>query len=144
MSTTERHVLITKASLLLGSHSHPVPPLWPPKPENLIGDLNEYDLRTVPLSSISLVTDAVIKVEVEMIIPGRRISAMKNAIRQLGDLLGTWAPQEDLPELNWKGTLRALEFQELLGERNELAQRLPAFTCTSCPEFDVHVSEDGF
>ncbi|TCD65475.1 hypothetical protein EIP91_002593 [Steccherinum ochraceum] len=124
-----------------------VPPLWPPRPENLVGDLTEYDLRTVPLSSISMVTDSVVKasslnphtlVEVELIIPGRRISAMRSVVRLLSELMQTWAPLENIPELGWKGVMRSLDFQELLGERNELAERLPAFSCTSCPDFDDH------
>ena len=77
-----------------------------------------------------------------MIIHGRRISAMKNATAMLADLLSTWAPLEEIPELNWKGVMRSLEFQEVLGERNELALRLPQFTCTSCPDFDHHVSNE--
>ncbi|KAH8099717.1 antiviral helicase [Cristinia sonorae] len=115
-----------------------VPPVWPPRPENLVGELTEYDVRVVPLSSMVMITDAVIKVDVDLIIPGRRISAMKNATQQLSNLVSAWAPLDAIPEVNWKGAIRSLEFQELLGERNELIQRLPDFACTSCPTFDDH------
>ncbi|THH29341.1 hypothetical protein EUX98_g4845 [Antrodiella citrinella] len=114
------------------------PPIWPPRPANLVGDLTEYDVKIVPLTSIAMVTDAVLKVEVELIVPGRRISAMKNAVRLLSGLLINWAPLEDIPELGWKSVMRTLEFQEVVGERTELALLLPSVTCTSCPDFDDH------
>lgn len=65
---------------------------------------------------------------------------MKSAIRLLADQLASWAPLEDLPEVNWKSAMRSLDFQEVLGERNELALRLPSFMCQSCSDFDDHVS----
>lgn len=75
-----------------------------------------------------------------MILYGRRISVMTGAIQLLAKLLTNWAPLENIPELNWKGVMRSLDFQELLGERDELVQRLPRFSCTSCPQFNDHVS----
>lgn len=126
------------ATRIADPQTQAVPPVWPPRPTNFVGDLTEYDLRTVSLTSIAMVTDAVGKVDVEAIIPGRKIAAMKNVVALLTDFRNSWAPLDNIPELNWKGTMRSLEFQENLGERNELVLRLPSHTCISCPDFDDH------
>lgn len=60
MSISDHPCSLLTALAPLGTNS--VPPIWPPRPENLVKDLTEYDLRTVPLSSIAMVTESVIKV----------------------------------------------------------------------------------
>ena len=64
---------------------------------------------------------------------------MQEAIKALSGVLEQWLQLDDIPEVDWS-RMRSLEFQETLRTRNERAKRLVAAQCTSCPEFDDHVS----
>lgn len=45
-----------------GLDAQPVPPSWPPEPKNLIVEDPTYEIVQLPLSSISLVTNNMLKV----------------------------------------------------------------------------------
>lgn len=67
---------------------------------------------------------------------------MNNTIRALQEVLGEWLQADSVPEVDWS-KLRALEFQETLRARDALVPRLGQFACTSCPQFEEHVSYLG-
>lgn len=46
--------------------SQAIPPQWPPTPESLRVDDGVYELRAVPLTSITLVTNKVVKVSTSL------------------------------------------------------------------------------
>lgn len=48
--------------LLADIDAQAIAPIWPPKPESLLIDNGVYDVRPVPLNSIAMVTDRVLKV----------------------------------------------------------------------------------
>lgn len=74
-----------------------------------------------------------------MIVDGLRISAMNAAVQSLQGVLNEWLQGGSIPEAAW-GKTRRLEFQDLLRRRDELIRRLDKFACTSCPNFEEHVS----
>lgn len=55
------------------------------------------------------------------------------------ETLNGWIQSGSIPEVGW-GKTKKLEFQEVLQRRDELASHLPRVACTSCPDFDQHVS----
>lgn len=99
-----------------------VPPLWPPRVAALEGEL-VYDLREVPLSSISLVTDQTIKIDVALI-TAHRISAMNRALEALLPIRTTFASADahEIREAEWT-KLRRLDFQEALRSRDLYASK---------------------
>ena len=64
---------------------------------------------------------------------------MQEAVRALSAVLESWLQSDSIPEVDWS-RMRSLEFQETLRTRNERAKRLVSAQCTSCPDFDDHVS----
>ena len=67
-------------------------------------------------------------------------SEMNATIQQLQGVLNDWLQKNSIPEPVW-ARKRFLEFQEVLRHRDALAAKLEEFTCTSCPNFEEHVSE---
>ncbi|KII94033.1 hypothetical protein PLICRDRAFT_171718 [Plicaturopsis crispa FD-325 SS-3] len=116
-----------------------VTPRWPPSPHSLLVNDGIYELTAVPLSSISLVTNRTVKVNVDGIVQQHRISYMREAIGSLNDLTKEWATSETIPEVDWS-KMRSLDFQEILRTRNALAKRLEGHACTLCGDFDHHYS----
>ncbi|KAF8524040.1 antiviral helicase [Gautieria morchelliformis] len=116
-----------------------VPPRWPPPPESLLVDDGTYELVTVPLASISLVSNRNIKVDVNAIVDQHRIAPMREAVAQINAVIREWveAEQSLIPEVDW-GRMRQLEFQETLRRRDSLAQGLLSKSCLLCPDFDSH------
>ncbi|KAI0800779.1 antiviral helicase [Fomes fomentarius] len=114
-----------------------LPPRWPPLPEWMLIDEPQYELTTVPLSSIVMAAYQSIKVDTSMIVDGLRISAMNAAVQSLQGVLNEWLQAGSIPEAAW-GKTRRLEFQDLLRRRDELIRRLDKFACTSCPKFEEH------
>lgn len=71
----------------------------------------------------------------------RRIKHMNQAVHTLKVLLQYWKAAGDvIPEVDWSGKMKSLEFQETLRARNELVARLPSYGCTLCKDFEQHVS----
>lgn len=64
---------------------------------------------------------------------------MEEAIQALSGVLKQWLQSDSIPEVDWS-RMRSLDFQETLRSRNERAKRLAIAQCTSCPDFDDHVS----
>ncbi|GBE77514.1 Putative ATP-dependent RNA helicase [Sparassis crispa] len=114
-----------------------IPPRWPFTPASLAVDDATYELRPVPLTSVAMVCDCVIKVEVDLIVSGHRISSMQHAIGSLSMVLSDWIASGRIPEVDWS-RIRSLDFQETLRSRNELAKRLPGYACILCEDFDDH------
>ncbi|TEB38714.1 translation repressor [Coprinellus micaceus] len=113
------------------------PPSWPTPPESLIVENGVYDLRSVPLTSVVLVTDRSVKVDVAGIVDTHLISRMHDGIAALRGLIEELLLNNTIPEVNWE-RLRAFEFQENLRLRDAAAQSLNATTCALCPVFQEH------
>ncbi|OBZ78640.1 hypothetical protein A0H81_01271 [Grifola frondosa] len=120
--------------------SQAIPPRWPPQLDVLTKSDATYELTAVPLSSIAIVSNRTIKVEVEWIVEKHRMSSMNDAIQSLGIVLDEWKAEGSIPEVDWN-RMRSLDFQELLRSRNALAQRLTGFACTLCDDFTDHYSK---
>ncbi|TFK41940.1 ATP-dependent RNA helicase [Crucibulum laeve] len=116
-----------------------VPPLWPPKPESLLVEDGVYDVRAVPLTSITLVTSRTIKVEVDNIVDRHLISRMREGVAALQALVTEWSSQGSIPEVDWS-RMRSLEFQDVLRSRNAMEKRLENKGCLLCPDFNEHYS----
>lgn len=112
-------------------------PQWPPSPQSLQIENGVYQLLIVPITSVSLVTEAIIKVDVSSIVDSHKITPMKEAVATLGALAASWQGESAVPEVEWT-RLRTLEFQEALRKRNNFASQLSQFTCLSCPDFSSH------
>ncbi|KAI5124130.1 hypothetical protein M0805_000941 [Coniferiporia weirii] len=120
--------------------AQPVPPVWPPDPQALVNEDFVYEFALVRLPSIALVTSKTFskeKVDFSDIIDRHRISVMNAAVSVLNEVVKDWAAAGHIPEVEWN-RMRALEFQEALGTRNELAKRLPSFACLLCGSFKDH------
>ena len=133
-----------------------IPPLWPPKTIDVQVEAGVYDLKAVPIMSICLVTNKMIKVSPIFLfhshIPSyyyfckidadriveRRINQMVEALEMLKRLVEEWKTEPRLPEIDWS-RMRALDFQDTLQSRNSLAQRLTDQVCLQCPDFATHV-----
>jgi len=115
-----------------------IPPLWPPKTMDVQVEAGVYDLKAVPITSICLVTDKMIKIDADRIIE-RRINQMVEALEMLKRLAEEWKTEPRLPEIDWS-RIRALDFQDTLQSRNSLAQPLTDRVCLQCPDFATHYS----
>jgi antiviral helicase SKI2 len=63
---------------------------------------------------------------------------MRNAVTTLSSLVSGWLSEANVPEVDWS-RIRLLDFQELLRERNHLADQLNSFACVLCEDFATHV-----
>lgn len=114
-----------------------LPPRWPLHPASLDLKNITYDLRSVPLDSISMVTSETMKVEATGIVDHHRKSLMLEIINSLQILVHNWKTAGTIPEVNWD-RIRTLDFQEALRSRNDLAKRRQGLSCTLCSEFYDH------
>ncbi|KAJ3575226.1 hypothetical protein NP233_g1245 [Leucocoprinus birnbaumii] len=113
-------------------------PLWPPRTESVLVEDGVYELRAIPATSISLVTDSVIKVNVDAIVEQHRISSMQGAIAALSQTSQEWMEKGNaIPEVDWS-KIRSLDFQEALQRRNTIMERNSDRECLSCPNFIPH------
>ncbi|KAJ2918359.1 hypothetical protein MD484_g2046, partial [Candolleomyces efflorescens] len=96
-----------------------------------------YELRPIPITSVVLVTDRSVKVDVTGIVDIHLISRMRDGINALQSLIEEWLPGNAIPEVGWE-RLRAFEFQENLRLRDAAAQSLQGATSTLCAQFDEH------
>lgn len=100
------------------------PPLWPPRVAGVDNPEEQlvYDLREVPLNSISFVTDQTIKLDVPLI-TAHRISAMNRALSALVPIRTEFSTTEGaLKEAEWS-KLRRLDFQEAVRSRDSYASK---------------------
>jgi len=115
-----------------------------------------YELRAVPTTSISLVTDCVIKVrasaidapliymfltqvDIDEIVERHRKSKMMDAIKSLSGILQDWLTfRSTIPEVDWS-KIRLLDFQETLQQRNTIVKWNSNRECSQCPDFTPHV-----
>ncbi len=106
-----------------------------------------YDLREVPLSSIALVTDQVIKLDVPLN-TAHRISAMNRALQALIPIHATFSSSssssssspegEGIREAEWT-KLRRLDFQEALRNRDSYARKTTQhLTLLTSPDFTAN------
>ncbi|KIK70472.1 hypothetical protein GYMLUDRAFT_65706 [Collybiopsis luxurians FD-317 M1] len=116
-----------------------ITPRWPPAPSSLIANDPTYQLTTVTLSSISMVTDRTIKVDVGAIADRHLISRMREAASMLQSIAEEWCQSGNIPEIDWN-RMRMMEFQEALQSRNSLLTQLEQKGCLLCKEFEDHYS----
>ncbi|KAF9245735.1 ATP-dependent RNA helicase [Melanogaster broomeanus] len=114
-----------------------VPPMWPPLPKTLKPDLATYEVTSVYLSSISLVTSRTVKVDASGIVDSHRKSPILEAMAALELVVTDWIAAGTVSEVDWS-RMRTLEFQEALRARNEISKRLQEYECTLCEHFDDH------
>ncbi|KAJ3855058.1 antiviral helicase [Lentinula lateritia] len=114
-------------------------PRWPPTPHSLTVGNPTYQLTTVPLSSISLVTDRTIKVDVGAIADRHLISRMREVISVLKCIVEEWCNIGTIPEIDWN-RMRMMEFQEVLQFRNSLLTQQENKGCLLCNDFEDHYS----
>ncbi|KAJ2923033.1 hypothetical protein H1R20_g14061, partial [Candolleomyces eurysporus] len=96
-----------------------------------------YELRSIPITSVVLVTDRSVKVDVTGIVDIHLISRMRDGINALQSLIEEWLPTNAIPEVGWE-RLRAFEFQENLRLRDAAAQSLKKATSPLCAQFHEH------
>lgn len=89
------------------------------------------------MTSIIMITNRTIKVEVNDIVDRHLISKMRDAISSLKGIGVEWMSTGSLPEIDWS-RMRAMEFQELLRSRDTTSKKL-GNRCLSCPHFNEHV-----
>ncbi|KAJ4472467.1 antiviral helicase [Lentinula edodes] len=114
-------------------------PRWPPTPHSLTVGNPTYQLTTIPLSSISLVTDRTIKVDVGAIADRHLISRMREVITALKGIAEEWCNIGIIPEIDWN-RMRMMEFQEVLQFRNRLLTQQENKGCLLCNDFEDHYS----
>lgn len=129
-------------------------PRWPLDPASLQVENLVYDLRSVTLNSISMLTSETMKVfrnfargsgaklrqvDATGIVDHHRKSLMLEIINSLQVLVQKWRSAGSIPEVNW-GRMRTLDFQDALRTRNDRVKRREGLSCTLCGEFDDHVS----
>ncbi|KAI0081161.1 ATP-dependent RNA helicase [Panus rudis PR-1116 ss-1] len=116
-----------------------IPPRWPPRPSDIDDSGTTYEYRTISVYSISMVTARTIKIDVNMIAYGHRISHMNIAVDLMKKVVQEWKQHaEYIPEIDWANRIRALEFHEMISARDALVQRLPKYGCTLCEKFEEH------
>ena len=135
----------------------PLPPHWRPNPQQLIIEDFIYEYAFVPVSTISLVTDKIVKVSFKhyiadcdalqlmiiykadyFAIENFKITPMRNAVAALNDFAKAWTQAGTVSEADWS-RLRGLEFQEALRLRENLAKKLEGSACVLCEDFKDHV-----
>ena len=129
--------------------------MWPIDPHSLIVDSGVYELESVPLTSIVMVTNRSVKasifyivrlandksidqIDANEILNRHLISRMNEGVAALRPLVNEWMDVGVITEVDWN-RVRALEFQELLRSRNSLAKHLGDKECLKCPELAKHV-----
>ncbi|KAH9486365.1 Putative ATP-dependent RNA helicase [Psilocybe cubensis] len=117
--------------------SYAIPPAWPIKPQQLKVESGVYELTAVPLTSIVMVSNRMIQVQVNDIVDRHLISRMKDAISSLQSVVEEWSSGESIPEVDWS-RMRSLEFQEVLRSRDFLVRQIQNNICVMCPDFDHH------
>ncbi|KIJ66348.1 hypothetical protein HYDPIDRAFT_86124 [Hydnomerulius pinastri MD-312] len=114
-----------------------VPPRWPPIPKLLQANQATYEVRSVDLSSISLITNRTTKVDTSGILDSHKKSLALEALNSLEAVVADWIAASKVSEVDW-GRMRTLDFQEGLRSRNEISKRLDRFGCTLCEHFNDH------
>ena len=66
------------------------------------------------------------------------ITPMKEGVQELQVLVNEWIAAGSVSELDWT-RMRALEFQDALRSRDDLAKRQSNRACVLCRDFDHHV-----
>ncbi|KAI9570217.1 ATP-dependent RNA helicase [Boletus coccyginus] len=114
-----------------------VSPKWPPVPSVLKPDHATYEVASVHLSSISFITNKVVKVDASAIVDSHKKTPILEAMSVLETVVVEWATTGSLKETDWS-RMRILEFQETLRARNEILNSLGTFGCNLCEDFDDH------
>lgn len=79
------------------------------------------------------------QLDVNDIVERHKITPMKQAVSHLDEIIREWISLDQIPEVEWS-RMRALELQEALRSRNELAKQLDGKSCLECTQFKDHVS----
>ncbi|KAG9011591.1 hypothetical protein FRB93_002652 [Tulasnella sp. JGI-2019a] len=113
-----------------------VPPLWPPKPESLLVHDVVYEMAPVLLSSVTLVTDKILKADI-MEIERLKITPMQRTAVALQELAHEWVDVGEIEEVEWD-KIRTLEFQDALRARDAYVKRSSGKACLLCEDFQAH------
>ncbi|KAK0208953.1 antiviral helicase [Desarmillaria ectypa] len=117
-----------------------ITPQWPPLPGALAVNNWTYELTSVPLTSICLVTTRTVKVDVNTIVDRHIISAMREGVVALASMVSEWSSSGNIPEVEWS-KMRSLDFQEVLRSRSAYVQRIQNRSCLLCEKFEDHYSK---
>ncbi|KAI6136281.1 ATP-dependent RNA helicase [Pisolithus sp. B1] len=114
-----------------------VPPRWCTNALSLVVENATYQLESVPISSISLVTNRTIKVDASQIIESHRKPPMLEAVTLLQSIVQEWLHSGVIQEVQW-GRMRLLDFQEALRKRNGIVRSIEKASCIRCENFEDH------
>ncbi|KAG8834790.1 hypothetical protein FRC17_007107 [Serendipita sp. 399] len=119
-----------------------VAPVWKFNLDTFLIQDRTYDVKAVPLTSITRVTNRVIRVDVDSIMDRQRISVMNEVVEQLYEVASEWnqAGLSRIPEVDWS-KIRQFDFQEGLKSISALEQRLEGKGSLLCGQFDEHYSQ---
>ncbi|QRW24572.1 antiviral helicase SKI2 [Rhizoctonia solani] len=108
-----------------------------PRPKNRQG--GTYEFVEIPLSSVHMVTNKFVKVDLKAIVQDHRISVMQEAVGQLAPLASEWSTGPGIEEIEWlKGKGHSIDVQDALQDRAGVERALGRMVCVHCTEFDEH------
>ncbi|KAL5639152.1 hypothetical protein ACGC1H_006609 [Rhizoctonia solani] len=114
-----------------------IPPRWLKHTERIEG--GTYQLVEIPLSSVYMVTNKFLKVDVKAIAQEHRISVMNEAVGQLAVFASEWSTGTGIEEIEWlKGKGHSIDVQDALQDRAGVERSLGRMVCVHCTEFDSH------
>ncbi|CEL53800.1 antiviral helicase SKI2 [Rhizoctonia solani AG-1 IB] len=114
-----------------------IPPKWLKHVESIEG--GTYELVEIPLSSIYMLTNKFVKVDVKAIAQDHRISVMQEAVGQLATFASEWSTGSEIEEIEWlKGKGHSIDVQDALQNRAGIEKSLGRMVCVHCAEFDEH------
>ncbi|CAE6470301.1 unnamed protein product [Rhizoctonia solani] len=120
-----------------GQEPSSIPPRWLKHTERIEG--GTYQLAEIPLSSVYMVTNKFLKVDVKAIAPGYRISVMNEAVGQLAAFASEWSTGTGIEEIEWlKGKGHSIDVQDALQDRAGVERSLGRMVCVHCTEFESH------
>ncbi|KAF8756225.1 Antiviral helicase [Rhizoctonia solani] len=114
-----------------------VPPRWLKHTEPIEG--GTYEFAEIPLSSVHMVTNKFVKIDLKAIVQDHRISVMQEAVGQLTPLASEWSTGPGIEEIEWlKGKGHSIDVQDALQDRAGVERALGRMVCVHCTEFDEH------
>ncbi|CUA76286.1 antiviral helicase SKI2 [Rhizoctonia solani] len=114
-----------------------IPPRWLKHTERI--EKGTYQLVEIPLSSVYMVTNKFVKVDVKAIAQEHRMSVMNEAIDQLAIFASEWSTGTGIEEIEWlKGKGHSIDVQDALQDRAGVERSLGRMVCVHCTEFESH------
>ncbi|KAJ1301523.1 hypothetical protein OPQ81_008771 [Rhizoctonia solani] len=114
-----------------------IPPLWLKHTRAIQG--GTYQFVEIPLSSVYMVTNKFLKVDVKAIAQDHRISVMQEAVDQLAVFASEWSTGTGIEEIEWlKGKGHSIDVQDALQDRAGVERSLGRMVCVHCTDFESH------